>query len=247
MEEKPLVSIILPIQNTDKFLKACIKSLLSQSYTNFEIIGIDDNSKDSSFRILKQFHLSDKRVRCYKNKKRYGLAVCFNRAFKKANGSFIAFIDPSDMNTSGRIKKQLSYLQSHPKVVAVGSQCTFVTNSNKRYGKSDFPVDCHTIYQTLTHGSSILFETFMINKKVLPKDLLYVSPKVRPPFLYHDLFVKLAQYRDLTNLSESLYYRRQSLEQHYQKTLQILPTYLTMLIRSITLYDYRPSLRSLFA
>ena len=87
-DKKPLVSIILPVFNSEKFLHFCLKSLIRQSYKNIEIIAIDDNSKDNSFKILKSFRKQDKRLHVSKNIKKYGFPVCLNRALKKAKGQF---------------------------------------------------------------------------------------------------------------------------------------------------------------
>lgn len=65
----PLVSILLPVHNSGEFLESCLKSLLSQSYSQIEIIAIDDKSRDKSFDTLKKFKKIDKRIRIQKTKK----------------------------------------------------------------------------------------------------------------------------------------------------------------------------------
>lgn len=240
----PLVSIIVPVSNAGRFLAGSIQSLLSQSYRNIEIIVVDDNSCDDSFVLLKQLRKQDKRLRLYRNIKKYGLSTCFNRAFKRAKGDFIAFMDPKDVTSKKRIKEQLITLLAKPKVVAVGSQCTFIDEKNKKVGKSAFPCEYKAIYQQLISGSSLLFESIMINKKLLPKDLLHFKASYRPP-LYEDLLVKLQQYGELMNLNAFLYTKRQSSRKFYEQ-IRLLPMYLKLWLTSITLYEYRPSLRSLF-
>ena len=90
---KPLISILLPVHNSEKYLSDCLKSLLSQTYKNIEIVAIDDKSSDKSYRILNQFKKTDKRVRVYRNVKRYGIAITLNRLLKKSKGSYLAFMD----------------------------------------------------------------------------------------------------------------------------------------------------------
>src|SRR3989344_4392867 len=98
MTNSPLVSIVLPVQNCESFLPACLESLLKQSYENIEIIAIDDKSRDNSLKILKYYKKQDNRIKVFSNVKKYGFPVCFNRAFKKANGQFIAFMGAQDIN-----------------------------------------------------------------------------------------------------------------------------------------------------
>src|SRR5207247_1805900 len=99
-----------------------------------------DFSKDTSYKILKSFSKTDKRLRVLRNKKRYGLAVCYNRALRRTKGVYITFMDPRDLNKLDRIKKQAKYLLTHPKIAAVGTQCTFLNNHNKKIGTSVFPM-----------------------------------------------------------------------------------------------------------
>ena len=159
---KTLVSILLPVRNSSRFLPDCLKSLLKQSYKNIEIIAIDDHSKDNSFKILKSFAKKDKIIRVYRNIKRYGTAVTLNRLMKKAKASFIAFMDPCDIASIHRIKKQIGFVIRNPKTVVVGSQCVFIDKDSKVLGKSKFPL----------HGMSMQFETVLINKTLIPKDIL---------------------------------------------------------------------------
>jgi glycosyltransferase involved in cell wall biosynthesis len=107
---KPIVSFILPVHNSERFLRDCLMSLKRQSYRKTEILAIDDMSSDSSLTILKEFAKKDKRIRVYRNVKRYGIGVTLNRLIKKAKGDFIAFMDSNDISSSERIKKQLEFL-----------------------------------------------------------------------------------------------------------------------------------------
>lgn len=200
-KKKPLISILLPIQNSGRFLRDCLESIACQSEKRWEIIAIDDLSKDNSFKILSQYKKREKRLRVYKNKKRYGLAVTLNRAVRRAKGKFITFMNPNDIMTKTRLKKQLKYLLTNPKAVVVGTQCIFIDKKGRKLGKSEFPLP----------GLSLEFETAMINKEALPKDILKFNPNLKS-FIYADLFMKIAQYGELTNLKQCLQFRRKDKE-----------------------------------
>src|SRR3989344_9091430 len=92
INHKPLVSILLPVHNSARHLADCLKSLVSQSYRQIEIIAIDDFSTDSSLKILKSVAKKypstgsgrGKKVRVYKNIKRYGVVMTLNRLLKRS-------------------------------------------------------------------------------------------------------------------------------------------------------------------
>src|SRR5476651_2799819 len=92
-----VVTVILPVYNASKYLPDCLNSLAMQSYQNLQIIVIDDHSRDDSLKILRRYKKNFENFEIYPNKKRYGLAICYNRALKRARGKYIAFINPHDI------------------------------------------------------------------------------------------------------------------------------------------------------
>lgn len=95
MEEKPLVSIIVPIFNVEKYLSECIDSILSQTYANIEIILIDDGSTDKSAQICDVYAAKDKRISVI-HKINEGVSAARNDSLKVANGQLIMFVDSDD-------------------------------------------------------------------------------------------------------------------------------------------------------
>lgn len=92
---EPLVSVIMPCYNAEEFLEASIKSVQAQTHTNWELIVVDDGSRDSSLNILKKFSASDERIKyfCQPNK---GAGPARNRGLREAEGQYIAFLDADD-------------------------------------------------------------------------------------------------------------------------------------------------------
>ncbi len=243
---KPTVSILLPVHNSEKHLGKCLKSLLHQSYRALEVIAIDDASTDNSYRILSKFKKRDKRLKVYKNVKRYGYAVTLNRLFNRAKGQFIAFADADDISEKERIKKQRDFLVENPNIVAVGTQCRFINESDKRIGKSKFPSRNRFIYQNPMHGISLQFETLLINRHNLPKDLLKVDTNSHP-FTYSDFLMKLLPYGKFANLTQYLYLHRRNPADYFSDIKENLFSLAKLWIKSAALYDYRPSIRSVFS
>lgn len=244
--DKPLISIILPVHNSSQHLRECARSLLSQSYRNIEILAIDDDSKDGSYKILREFTKKDKRFKVKRNVKRYGIGITLNRLIKKAKGEFIAFMDAEDVSKKDRIKKQLFYLKSNPEVAAVGTQCLFVGKNEKRLGKSKFPKENENIYGSPLHGVSMQFETVMINKNLLPKDVLKFDTKSNP-FIYSDIFLKLLPYGKFANLKNFLHYHRNHPSEYFKDIRRNPMHFIKLWLKSITFYNYSSSFRSFFA
>ena len=243
---KPLISILLPVHNSEKYLSDCLKSLLSQTYKNIEIVAIDDKSSDKSYRILNQFKKTDKRVRVYRNVKRYGIAITLNRLLKKSKGSYLAFMDTNDISSPNRIKKQYKFLIQNPGIVAVGSQCTFINDHDKKIGKSDFPTYHYLIAQNPLHGISMQFETVLINKLILPKDVLKFNTNSHP-FIYSDIFMKLLPFGKFANMEDFLHYHRNDPKIYLSDVKRNVISLTKLWLRSSSLYDFQPPLRTFFS
>lgn len=95
MKKEPLISIILPIYNIEKYLNKCMKTIMNQTYHNIEIIMVDDGSTDGCFELCEKYKKEDKRIVVY-HKKNGGLSDARNYGISRANGEYIACIDPDD-------------------------------------------------------------------------------------------------------------------------------------------------------
>ncbi len=107
-----LVSIIMPSFCTAAFITDSIQSILAQSYTDWELIIIDDCSTDNTDDVIKPF-LSDKRIKYIKNQKNCGAAVCRNKALQVAKGKWIAFLDSDDLWMPDKLQKQVSFMSNN--------------------------------------------------------------------------------------------------------------------------------------
>lgn len=107
-----LVSIIMPSYNTAGFIKETIGSVLKQSYTNWELIIVDDCSPDNTDEIVEPF-LSDTRIKYLKNEQNSGAAVSRNRALREAKGKWIAFLDSDDLWMPEKLQKQIEFMKKN--------------------------------------------------------------------------------------------------------------------------------------
>lgn len=107
-----LVSIIMPSYNTANFITETIRSVLAQTYTNWELIIVDDCSNDNTDEVVSKF-LSDTRIRYIKNEHNSGAAISRNRALRKAKGKWIAFLDSDDLWMQDKLEKQIAFMQDN--------------------------------------------------------------------------------------------------------------------------------------
>ena len=107
-----LVSIIMPSYNTAKFISETIYSVLTQTYTNWELIIVDDCSTDNTDEVAKPF-LSDERIKYIKNEKNSGAAFSRNRALCEAKGKWIAFLDSDDLWLPEKLEKQIEFMEKN--------------------------------------------------------------------------------------------------------------------------------------
>ena len=94
-EKKDLISVVIPVYNTEKYLKECIDSVINQSYNNLEIILVDDGSTDNSLEICNKYADMDKRIKVI-HKNNGGLSDARNVGIENANGKYITFVDSDD-------------------------------------------------------------------------------------------------------------------------------------------------------
>ncbi len=119
MAKNPKVSLVMKVYNGEKYLREAMESILSQTFTDFEFLIIDDGSKDSSAEIVRSYQ--DKRIRFLQNEKNMGLCATQNRVIEEARGEYIAVMDCDDISYPTRFEKQVKYLDEHPEVMMCGS------------------------------------------------------------------------------------------------------------------------------
>lgn len=112
MDNKGLVSIVMPSYNTAKYIEEAIVSVLNQTYPYWELIVVDDCSTDSTEKVLKQY-LMDNRIHFLKNEKNSGAAVSRNYALREAKGKWIAFLDSDDLWLPEKLEKQIGFMLSN--------------------------------------------------------------------------------------------------------------------------------------
>ena len=106
-----LVSIIMPSCNTANFIAESIQSVINQTYKNWELLIVDDCSTDNTDEVVASF--KDKRIRYFKNKKNSGAALTRNKAMRKAQGEWIAFLDSDDLWMPEKLERQIDFMKKN--------------------------------------------------------------------------------------------------------------------------------------
>lgn len=111
--KQPLVSIITPVYNAEKFISDTVDSVRNQTYQNWEMILVDDVSKDSSVSIIQDYMKLDNRIKLIQLTENSGAAVARNTAIEAAEGKYIAFLDSDDLWYSNKLEKQIEFMMEN--------------------------------------------------------------------------------------------------------------------------------------
>ncbi|HGF6562056.1 glycosyltransferase [Providencia sp. wls1922] len=167
---KELVSVILPVYNAEKFLHDSLNSVINQSYSNLEIIVIDDGSSDNSLSIIKNFN--DKRIKIISRENK-GLIHSLNEGLNIAKGNYIARMDADDIARSDRIETQLKFLLKNKDISIVGSYANLIDENGVNIGIKKKPSSDLTIKTICFFGSPFIHPAVMFNKLLIKEQLYY--------------------------------------------------------------------------
>ncbi|PPS45543.1 glycosyltransferase family 2 protein [Chroococcidiopsis sp. TS-821] len=132
----PKVSVIIPVYNVEKYIAATVASVLAQTYTDFELLIIDDESPDQSVQICQQF--ADTRIKIIHQKNR-GLAVARNTGIRHARGEYLAFLDGDDLWLPEKLEQHVAHLDNSPAVGVSFSCSAFINEAGQRLGIYQIP------------------------------------------------------------------------------------------------------------
>lgn len=162
------VSVVMPAYNSEKYIRAAIRSVLDQTWTDFELIVVDDGSRDSTVNIVEGLAAEDSRVVLLKNAQNEGVASSRNRGVASAHGEWIAFLDSDDLWRKDKLEKQIAYLSQFPDAAIGYTASAFMDAEGIRYSYV-MPAVPKTTYAMLMRGnlmscSSVMVKTEWIRK-----------------------------------------------------------------------------------
>lgn len=140
LKSNPLVSVLMPAYNAEKYIAAAIESILKQTFSDFELIIINDGSTDQTPEIIEEYSQKDSRVIVLKNEKNLGICSALNRGLENARGIYLARMDADDWSYPERLKLQLDFLQDHPEVVIVGGMIEVCDQDLRVLNRRSYPL-----------------------------------------------------------------------------------------------------------
>ena len=165
--KQPLVSVIMPAYNAEKYIEKAIMSVVNQTYTNWELIVIDDGSKDSTSEIVEKLVKKDERIAFFANEKNMGVARTRNRGFDLAKGEYVALLDSDDIWLEEKLEKQLA-LFSETDADIVYTSYGIIDVEDKKY-KEDYLVPSQTDFEKMLGENHIGCSTVVLKKNVTEK------------------------------------------------------------------------------
>jgi glycosyltransferase involved in cell wall biosynthesis len=198
--DSPRVTVLMTVYNCEAFIRPSIKSVLQQTYRNFELLIIDDGSTDGTMEIVKKF--KDERIRILKNPTNRGVAYSRKKALLSSKGEFVAILDADDISLPDRLRRQVEYLDGNPSVALIGASNYVIDDDGNIIDRWVAPKTMNIIRWKLLFGNCFCHSTVMFRR--LPAisvggydDSVFAGED-------YDLYVRLAAKYELANIEAIL-------------------------------------------
>ena len=171
--KQSLVSVIMPVYNAKKIVAESVQSIQTQTYSDWELLAVDDGSQDSSIEILTALSEKDQRIRLFRQKQNGGVAEARNRGIQEADGQYLAFLDSDDLWRPEKLAKQVAFMKEHHVAISATAYGV-IDETGKKAG-----VDRHFMgvkdgdgyrsydFQDLLKGNALGCLTVMMNREAL--------------------------------------------------------------------------------
>lgn len=200
MEKKPTITVLLSVYNAENYVGIAIESILKQSFTDFELIAVDDCSTDKSWDIVQQYMKQDSRVIAKRNEVNLGGCKTLNVGLKLAKGKYIARLDNDDWSYPNRLEKQFDFLEAHPDVGIVGGVMEIMNQHGEVTGKRKYNISDQEIRNKIFCYSPFSHPLVMIRKSILDKVGSY-DPAYAPADDY-ELYFRIGNESQFANLPD---------------------------------------------
>lgn len=198
MEEKPRISVIMPVYNADRFITAAIDSILTQTFQNFELLILDDASTDNSKEIILKYN--DKRIKVFYSDTNQGIVANLNKGIEIAQGEYIARMDADDISKPERFLKQIKFLDDNKNIGLCGSWYT--------------PFNESGVLSTVKHSeynaqilAELLFYCPLGHPTIMGRKQIFIENKYDKNFFPaedYELWSRLSEKTEFYNIPESL-------------------------------------------
>jgi len=199
--KRPLVSVLLPVFNAEKYLAAAIDSILAQTFRDLELIVIDDGSVDGSSGIIAS--CTDPRLALIRNETNLGVVASLNKGLALARGDLVARMDADDVADPRRLEKQVDFCLRNPDVVALGTAITYIDDAGQVTGHPGrLALGPAVMRWRLLRGTCLFHPTLMLSRARAGDDARYSAEFVHAED--YELMLRLSRRSDLDNLPDRL-------------------------------------------
>ncbi|MBO9713841.1 glycosyltransferase [Sphingomonas sp.] len=198
---EPAVSVIMAAYNGASLVRETVRSLIAQTFTDWELVAVDDCSRDDTAKLLEAF--DDRRIRVIRAEANGGPVLARNRAFAEARGRYIAALDQDDVCLPGRLARQVGYLDAHPETVLVSTAANVLTGAKVTPGHWVRPLTPGLIDWLMLVQNPIVWSTVMFRAEAARR----LEPFERPEMRYvedFDLYHRLRRFGPIAQIDEPL-------------------------------------------
>lgn len=232
-----LISIITPIYNCEKFIEETIKCVQNQTYTNWELLAVDDCSPDNSSDIIKKYAKKDKRIKYIKLKENSGAAIARNKALEESKGRFIAYLDADDLWKPEKLEKQVNFMLDNNYAFTCTDYEKIDENGNSLNKIIKIPEKVN--YNLFLRNTIIQTVGVMVDTKITGKDII-VMPNIRRRqdaatwcqllkngFDCYEVPENLSYYRVVSNSLSSNKFKAVKMNWYWYRKIEKLPLWKT--------------------
>jgi len=163
--ESPVVSVLMPVRNGERFLSAAVESVLSQSLSDLELVIVDDGSTDSTPSLLKRLAAVDPRVVVHRREPGRNVAQVLNLAATLSQAPLLARLDADDLALPNRLERQAEYLAAHPEVALLGGQASMIDERGREFGTAAYPLEDGELREALRAGNPFVHSTVTMRRE----------------------------------------------------------------------------------
>lgn len=204
---EPLVSVILPVYFGERYLRESIDSILSQTFTDFEFIVIDDGSLDNSRKILESY--DDSRIHLV-FQENVGLPETLNRAIALSKGCYIARQDHDDISLPTRLEKQVQFLETNSQYGLVGTGAHIWAEDQATQRGHDHPSDSNILRFDLLFNNPFVHSSLMFRRSVIELVGNYSTDPARQPPEDYEFISRVSRQFEIANINERLVIYRET-------------------------------------
>lgn len=198
-----MVSIVMPAYNAERYIERAVRSVMQQTYIDWELLIIDDQSTDGTYNIVERLSKEDLRIKLFRNERNMGVAITRNRGLDLSTGEYVALLDSDDVWLEDKLSRQLDLIASSGADIVYCSYRIVDETGNRKC--ADFIVPQETNYEEALTTSVISCSTVVMSREIVDKyrfssdyyheDLVLWLQLLRDGYKAYGVVEILAEYR----------------------------------------------------